>query len=202
MTSQHPNATYDSFNKSQINELARPKSMPFNKAACDSSSYNYASGRLDHQTYYGALDVDREDGNDLVLDPLFNVWFDEAIIVFGWLGGSPSALGPSARSHSWDWPKHPVADIKSEADANKTKLSTGQTTLSRVYSESGLDFEEELIVMANDYGCSVEEMRQTLRIAIFNSANQQASMEQAEAMQTQANAKANEAPTQKSTANG
>jgi hypothetical protein len=38
-------------------------------AACDSISYNYASGRLDHQTYFIALDVERENANVLVVDP-------------------------------------------------------------------------------------------------------------------------------------
>ena len=73
MRAEHPNATFESFHRSLINEQARPKSMPFNKAACDSSDYNYASGRLDHSTYYGALDVDRGECDDLVLDPLFDV---------------------------------------------------------------------------------------------------------------------------------
>jgi hypothetical protein len=50
LKSEHPNATFEAFHKTLINEQARPVSMPYNKAACDSSSYNYASGRLDHQT--------------------------------------------------------------------------------------------------------------------------------------------------------
>ena len=167
MKSEHPNATYESFHKAQINEQARPKSMPYNKAACDSSSYNFASGRLDHQTYYGALDVDRADGSELVLTPLFLIWFEEAVRVFGWLGGNPAALGPAAVAHSWDWPKHFAADIKSEATANEIKLKTGQTTLSRLYSEAGIDFEDVIILMARDYGVEVDEMRKILRTAIF-----------------------------------
>ena len=35
-----------------LNEIARCLNMPFNVAAGNSSGYNYASGRLDHQTYY------------------------------------------------------------------------------------------------------------------------------------------------------
>jgi hypothetical protein len=31
---------------------------PFNVAAGNSSGYNYASGRLDHQTYFKAIRVD------------------------------------------------------------------------------------------------------------------------------------------------
>lgn len=162
MKAEHPNATYEAFHRAQINEQARPKSMPYNKAACDSSSYNYASGRLDHQTYYATLDVDREDGNDLVLDPVFAVWFAEAALVFGW-DWTPGEVP----DHSWDWPKHPVADVDTEASANDKKLRHGGLSLSRLYSEAGLDFEEEIEQMAADYGLPVDEMRATLRSVIF-----------------------------------
>jgi hypothetical protein len=33
--------------------------MPFNVAAGNSSGYNYASGRLDHQTYFKAIRVEQ-----------------------------------------------------------------------------------------------------------------------------------------------
>lgn len=186
LDAKQPAATYEMFNRALINEQARCKNMPFNKAACDSSSYNYASGRLDHQTYYGALDVDRADGDDLVLDRLFDVWFDLAVMTFGWLGGNPDAITAGAKAHAWDWPKHPVADLQTEASANSEKLKTGQTTLSRIYSEAGEDFEDDLEVMARDYGVPVDEMREILRTALFNAMNQQASMETAAAQTKQA----------------
>ena len=186
MAAEHPNSTFEAFHKTLINEQARPKSMPFNKAACDSSSYNYASGRLDHQTYYAALDVDREDGTDLVLDPLFDLWMRDAIETFGWLGGNPDALSPAAFAHSWDWPKHQAADLGTEANANATKLKTGELSLSRLYAANGEDFEDEIAVMAADYGVSVERMREILLFATFNAQNQQASIKQAEAQSKQA----------------
>lgn len=179
MKAEHPNANYEAFHKTLINEQARPKSMPFNKAACDSSSYNYASGRLDHQTYYAALDVEREDCNDLVLNPLFDAWFDMAIRRFGWLGGNAEAVGPGARVHLWDWPKHRVADVEAEANAFKTRLVSGLATLSGLYADEGKDFEDELMVMTKDYYGdtspeNVLEMRKALRTALLNISNQQA----------------------------
>ncbi|OHB60789.1 MAG: hypothetical protein A2Y12_16095 [Planctomycetes bacterium GWF2_42_9] len=47
-----PTTTYGEFKNQILNEIARCLNMPFNIAACNSSGYNYASGRLDHQTYY------------------------------------------------------------------------------------------------------------------------------------------------------
>ena len=43
-------------------------SMPCNVAACNSSGYNYASGRLDHQTYYKSIRVDQAQMGVVVLD--------------------------------------------------------------------------------------------------------------------------------------
>ena len=170
LEAKHPNSTYESFHKQLVNEQARPKSMPFNKAACDSSSYNYASGRLDHQTYYGALDVDRADADDLVLDPLLDVWFDEAIRAFGWLGGNPAAVGPAARAHSWAWPKHRVADVEAEANSNDKRLRNGSLSLSTLYADNGEDFEDEIQKMAVDFGVTPEEMRRVLLATMFPAA--------------------------------
>lgn len=157
---EQPTANHAEFSKSLVNEQARPKSMPYNKAACDSSSYNYASGRLDHQTYYGQLDVDREDCNDCVLDPMFDVWFDHAIVAFGWLGGNPEAVSDAAKSHAWDWPKHQVADIGAEASASDKKLKNGTTSIAAEHIASGIDPEDQLIKTAQHNGISVEQQRQ------------------------------------------
>jgi capsid protein len=172
-----PTANYEMFHKQLINEMGRSVNMPRNKAACDSSDYNYASGRLDHGTYYDSLDIGRADCDAMVLDKAFDTWFDLAIARFGWLGGDPEAVGPAARLHLWDWPKHRVADVEAEASANQTKLKSGQTTLSRLYSDQGEDFEDEVEQMARDYGLSTSDMRARLRDAILP-VQQQASADQ------------------------
>lgn len=162
MQSQHPNATYEAFHDQLINEQARPANMPKNKAKCDSSQYNYASGRLDHQTYYAALDVERRDADELVLDPLFHAWFTLAIPRYGWLGGNPEAVSMAARSHLWDWPKHRVADVEAEANANRTKLESGQVGLHQLYSDCGFDLEDEIPKIATTFGVSEDEVRKRL----------------------------------------
>lgn len=167
LKAEHPGPTYDTFHKTLLNEQGRPKSMPYNKTACDSSQYNYASGRLDHQTYHGHLDVDREDGNDQVLDPTFDLWLDLSIRRFGWLGGDPEAVGPGARFHTWDWPKHRVADVESEANANDTKLKSGQAFLHQLFSDAGYDFEDELEKAAESFGVEIDELRTRLLDVIF-----------------------------------
>ena len=157
---EQPTANHAEFSKTLVNEQARPKSMPYNKAACDSSSYNYASGRLDHQTYYGQLDVDRDDCEDCVLDPMFAAWFEAAVQAYGWLGGNPDAIGDGAMMHEWDWPKHQVADIGSEADASDKRLKNGTTSIAAEMIASGLDPEDELIKTAESNGLTVDQQRQ------------------------------------------
>ena len=158
--SKFPSATHESFNKALINEMGRSVNMPRNKAAADSSDYNYASGRLDHGTYYDSLDVQRRECDSQVLDKLFRVWFDLAIMRFGWLGGMPQAVTESARVHLWDWPKHRVADVEAEANANRTRLESGQVSLPKLKSEAGIDAEDDAEIEAAYYGITVDELKQ------------------------------------------
>jgi capsid protein len=162
MKAEHPNAQYEAFLRTQINEQARPKSIPYNLAACDSSSYNYASGRLDHQTYFSALDIERADCDDLVLDPLFARWWELAVPSLGW---NADPLDPP--QHLWDWPQHPVADLKNEASSVDMRLRNGSLSPSEVASQSGADYEDRVQLLANDYGVTVEEMRAILLKATF-----------------------------------
>lgn len=159
LKAEHPTSTFEAFHKTLISEQARPRSMPLNKAAADSSNYNYASGRLDHQTYYGSLDVERADCNDMTLDPLFRVWFEAAVMAYGWLGGNPDALSDGAASHTWDWPKHQVADIVSEEKAADMRLKNGRSYLAAEQIASGHDPEDELIKQAESNGVSVDQQR-------------------------------------------
>lgn len=150
MKGEHPNAQYAEFHRMLISEMARSISMPYNAAACDSSTYSFASGKLDTLCYRAALDVERQDCNDLVLDPLFAAWFSEWSILANERQGPPR--------HQWDWPTHPVIDAVSESQATDTKLKNGTITLRQVYSDQGKDLEDELAVMAEDmFGEATDE---------------------------------------------
>ncbi len=173
MAAEHPNATYESFNRGQIAEQARPKNMPYNMAACDSSQSNYASGRLDFLPYFNGVDIERSDCEDCVLDKLFVQWWREAAIVYGW--GDPR----TAPDHQWDWPDHPVADRSTDSAANNTELRNGSRTLRSLFADRNEDYDEAVEQMARDYGVTVERMKEVLLIANFNATNQLASVQQA-----------------------
>ena len=71
-------STCAEFTHEILNEIARCLNMPFNVAAGNSSGYNYASGRLDHQTYFKAIRVKQVHLEAVVLDRILAAWLDEA----------------------------------------------------------------------------------------------------------------------------
>lgn len=177
MTAEHPTAEYKAFTRQQVNEQGRPKSIPVNVGMGDSSEHNFASGKLDHQPWFQEILVERLDCNDVVLDPLFMQWWDEARFVYGF-----GELPP----HTWDWPVLPVADERARAIARNIDLMNGSTYPSAVYSEQGKDFEDELPKMAADYGVDLEDMRFILLNKILGSKSPALASEPVEDMETPA----------------
>jgi len=74
-----PTTTYAEFKKEILNEIARCLNMPYNVAANNSSGYNYASGRLDHQVYYKSIRVDQDFMAAKVLDRVLAAWLWEYV---------------------------------------------------------------------------------------------------------------------------
>jgi capsid protein len=111
--------------------------MPYNIAACNSSGYNYSSGRLDHQTYYKSIRVEQAHIEAVVLDRIFAAWLAEAVKVF--------ALGDIADApHQWFWDGHEHVDPQKEAAAQAQRLASHTTTLASEYARQGKDWETEL----------------------------------------------------------
>jgi len=79
---EQPATSYAEFKREILNEIARCLNMPFNIAACNSSGYNYSSGRLDHQTYYKSIRVEQDHLEDVVLDRILYMWLAEAVQVY------------------------------------------------------------------------------------------------------------------------
>lgn len=169
---------YDPFIRSQVGEQSRPLSMGPGMADCDFSAFSYSGGQLNQLSYFVGVDVEEQDVEEDVLDKVFDLWFAEAVWVYGWnVDAEPSP------KHSWRWPARPKIDEEKTSNARSNALRTGQTTLSRIYEEDGYEFEEEIIVMAKDYGVTVDEMRKILRNAIFE--NKQASTPSVDPSQNQ-----------------
>lgn len=141
LKAEQPATTYAMFKREIINEIARCLNMPLNVAAGDSSDYNYASGRLDHQMYFKSLGVDRRDFEDDALEPTFDRWWQEA----GMTGVLPERFANTEPPpHCWNWPGREHVDPLKEANAQGVRLASHTTTLAREYARQGMDWETEL----------------------------------------------------------
>jgi capsid protein len=130
---QQPATTYAEFKHEILNEISRCLNMPFN---------NYASGRLDHQTYFKSIRVEQVQLETVVIDRVLAAWFDEAVLIPGFL---PADLGPIAEwPHQWFWDGHEHVDPAKEANAQATRLANHTTTLAHEYARQGRDWEEAL----------------------------------------------------------
>lgn len=149
LKAEQPATTYAEFKREILNEIARCLSMPFNVAAGNSSGYNYASGRLDHQTYFKSIRIEQANIERTVLDRIFDAWLDEAVLVEDLLPQSMRMRGAS-RKHQWFWDGNEHVDPAKEANAQATRIESRTTSLAREYARQGLDWEAELRQIAKE----------------------------------------------------
>jgi lambda family phage portal protein len=154
LQAEQPATTYAEFKREILNEIARCLNMPYNVAAANSSGYNYASGRLDHQTYFKAIRVEQSHLECVVLDRILAAWLDEAALVPDLL---PAGLGPFADwPHQWFWDGHEHVDPAKEANAQAVRLANHTTTLADEYARRGQDWEAQLRQRAKEFALMSE----------------------------------------------
>ena len=141
---KQPVTTYGEFKREVLNEISRCLSIPYNIAAGNSSGYNYASGRLDHQTYYKSLRVDRAFMEDAVLDRVLRAWIAEWRLLAG------RDVDPADCPHAWFWDGQEHVDPQKEANAQALRLQSRTTTLAAEYARQGKDWEAELRQIAKE----------------------------------------------------
>lgn len=167
MHAEQPATTYAEFKREILNEIARCLNMPFNVAAGNSSGYNYASGRLDHQTYFKSIRVEQSQMARTVLDRILHAWLREAVLIEGYLPPSLRTLDASFE-HQWFWDGHEHVDPAKEANAQKIRLANRTTTLAHEYARQGRDWEAELrqcakeVSMMRELGLSQDQVAVSL----------------------------------------
>jgi lambda family phage portal protein len=167
---EQPTTTYQMFKREIIAEIARCLNMPYNIAAGDSSSYNYSSGRLDHQVYYADIDIRRSRVEADALDRILTAWFDEAALIAGVI---PEGLGAVEEiPHEWQWDAPAHIDEQKEANAQMTRLQSGMTSYQTEFAREGHDWETEQTRQAVALGMTLEEYRGRLADALFPTAPQ------------------------------
>ncbi len=137
---QQPTTSYAEFKREILNEIARCLNLPYNIAACNSSGYNYASGRLDHQTYYKSIRVEQAHLAEAVLDRILAAWLAEAEL----LSEFAALRNADSLPHQWFFDGTEHVDPAKEASAQATRLASNTTTLAAEYARQGKDWEVEL----------------------------------------------------------
>lgn len=144
---EQPTNTYEGFRNAILGEIARCVHMPKNKALADSSAYNYSSGRLDHQTYYEAVAIERSDWEIACLDRIFSWWLDEALMLTGYL---PAMGSYYELPHEWRWPPNRDVNPAEIADVNISLIEAGLKTKKQYWIEQNLDPERMVREVASE----------------------------------------------------
>jgi lambda family phage portal protein len=180
LKAEHPATTYEMFHREKLREAARCLNMPYNVAAGDSSRYNYASGRLDHQTYDRSLAVEQDFIASVVLDRIFLRWLEEAMLLPPALDAAtrrpkpylPEGLPPFVEwDWLWFWDARPHVDPLKEASSAALKLESGQTNLAEIGAKDGIDWEERQKQTAREMGLSLPDYRKLLVLQRFANGN-------------------------------
>jgi capsid protein len=168
---RQPSTTYPEFKRELLNEIARCLAMPLNIALANSSGYNYASGRLDHQGYFKDNQTRQYDLGLQAASPIFGRFCSEykrlpgAIVPRGendggWvttllrrafiLVGLRLGPRPSGEPHEWHWDGTEHVDPAKEANAQETRLRNLTTTFAAEYAKIGLDWEDQFEQIARE----------------------------------------------------
>jgi len=137
---KQPATTYAEYVDKLIDEAVRCILMPANIAKGNSSGYNYASGRLDHQTYFKSIRVDQSFIASTILDRLLQAWLREYFLINPYPEYAHTWLPP----HTWFWDGLMHVDPLKEAKAQAAHLENNTTTLANEYALQGKDWETEL----------------------------------------------------------
>jgi hypothetical protein len=131
---------YDRFVDMLLREIIRPLNVPFNVGAGSSADSNMASAVVDVHNYKSGVADERTTGEEQVLDPALDLWWDEAKLLPGYLQDDLSpdrdfiSQNPTLRDevpdHYWRWPRVGLdhTDPKKVADAIIEQRKDGELT--------------------------------------------------------------------------
>ncbi len=134
-----------------LGALGRPLTMGRNLTTGDSSSFNFASGKLDLLPFQQTIWIERDvGGRSQVLDPLFLQWLVEA----RGLGLVPDDL-PAVNEWSWEWHWDGFPSINPEKDesARESRMKNRVSTLAEECAAEGKNWRDvvDQLALERDY---------------------------------------------------
>jgi len=155
LEAEQPTGSYVEFVTSKRGEMGRPVLAPLNLVTGDSSSFNFASGRLDHLPYQNGAWIERDRLRSRVLDRVFLAWYAEAALV----GLIPDGL-PAVNEWAWDWQwdAFPQLDPVKETDAAEKRLALNLSTLAEESAARGTNWRDNLKQRAKELAAWRDEL--------------------------------------------
>ena len=114
----------------------------------DSSNYNYASGRLDHQTFFKNIRNEQSHCEKIVLFPLLEKWYWEGIRIGLFREYQAPNISSQYARFYWDGIEH--VDPLKEANAASKRIEANVTNLSIECAKIGQDWEDVLVQRARE----------------------------------------------------
>jgi len=161
MDAKQPTGMYDNFIDSLLREILRPLLVPFNVGAGSSKDSNMASAVVDEEVYENGIKEDRVTGEEDVLDPMTNLWWDEAKLIPGYLDEEISAernvltQNPTLREempeHCFRWPKvglghtDPLKVARALIEQRKDGILTDRDIQETYFNRDVDDWREEVV---------------------------------------------------------
>lgn len=141
-----PGPQYLPFQNTLSREAARCLAVTFENYSMDHSNANYSSTRMAVASVWPTTIRRRERIPAPMAQAVYEAWLDEKIgtgaIPFKGNYAAFAANRQRVVDSEWRGPPRPSADPYKDALANKVRLETGETTLKKIASENGEDWEE------------------------------------------------------------
>lgn len=167
---KQPMAHYDMFVDSLLREIVRPLLVPFNYAAGSSNGANMSSQTIDIDLYSRQTNVDRLQCNEVVMDTIADLWWQEATLIPRYLdaplpadqtGKVPADNNPAflmenpslalyMPDHKWGWDPptlthtDPEKVAQSYAILHERKIVLDRDIQEKLYNRSYEEWQEEV----------------------------------------------------------
>lgn len=165
LEAKQPGPIFESFQNFTLKTFSRCTNMPFPLAAGTAQDSNFSSFKGDMRNVWRPEVLTEQDRIETsVVEPVFRWFLEAAVLIPGLLDGMP-AIGEI--DHQWHWPPLPDLDPVDTANAEKIKLASGQTTLTKSHADAGQDWETEAARAATDFGVDVATYKAALFAATF-----------------------------------
>lgn len=162
---EQPTQSFTEFVKTLLTLLVRCVSMPLTIALCDSSGANYSSARMDHQTYFRAIEIDRKRMEEKILARVLRDFLAEAELILGFVRGTLRHV-----MHEWHWSKAVSLDPQKDAGAIKDALQSCQISITDAHKRGGVS--GDIVRETADYfGVDEATVRQDMYQMIYGPKN-------------------------------